>query len=107
MDADEQDICNYLKQWPKQFISGREICKRAGGKRRFREEPHWANQPLLRLVERQILETDSSGHFRLVEKKQRQRWISPELKKILEEQGKTFDEFDTDTESESKDDLKP
>src|SRR5882724_10387736 len=46
MDADEQDICNYLKQWHKQFISGREICRRAGGKRRFRDDPYWANQPL-------------------------------------------------------------
>ncbi len=45
MDADEQDICNYLKQWQKQFISGREICRCAGGKWRFRDDPHWANQP--------------------------------------------------------------
>ena len=93
MDADEQDICNYLKQWEKQFISGREICRRAGGKWRFREEPDWANQVLLRLVEKQVIETDPGGHFRLVRKEKRQqpqKWISPHLKKILEQGGKTF-----------------
>jgi len=107
MDADEQDICNYLKQWQKQFISGREICRRAGGKRRFRDDPFWANQPLLRLVEKQIIETDAGGHFRLVqeEKKQRQRpqqWISPELRRILEEGGKKLEELEFDAPEDSQ-----
>ena len=107
MDADEQDICNYLKQWQKQFISGREICRRAGGKRRFREDPYWANQPLLRLVEKQIIESDAGGHFRLVqkEKKQRQRpqqWISPELRRILEEGGKKLEELELDSAEDSQ-----
>src|SRR5438034_9382380 len=93
MDADEQEICNYLKQWPKQFVSRREICRRAAGKHRFREDPYWATQPLLRLVEKAILETDAAGHFRLLrkEKKQAKKWISPQLKKILEQSGQTFE----------------
>ena len=66
MDADENEIVAYLKQFGRQFVSGREICRRAAGKQRYREEPYWANQPLLRLVERRILETDSGGHFRIV-----------------------------------------
>ena len=105
MDADEQDICNYLKQWQKQFISGREICRRAGGKWRFRDNPYWANQPLLRLVEKQILETDPGGHFRLVQKGKKQRqekWISPQLKKILEQGGKTFEDLEIDSSEDSQ-----
>jgi hypothetical protein len=94
MDADEQDVCNYLKQWPKQFISGREIGRRAGGKRRSREDPFWANSVLLRMVEKQILETDRSGHFRLLVKEKKpdpEKWISPEIQKMLEESGKKFE----------------
>lgn len=106
VDADEQEICNYLKQWPKQFVSGREICRRAAGKHRYREDPYWANQPLVRLVERRVLETDSSGHFRLIpdEKKDRaKKWVSPQLQKILEESGEEFpDVFDLKDSEDSE-----
>jgi len=95
VDADEQDIVVYLKLWPKHFVSGREIGRRAGGKQRFRDDPYWANQPLVRLVEKKILETDSGGHYRLMpedKKEKRKQWISPHLKKILEDSGKTFED---------------
>ena len=106
MDADEQDICNYLKQWPKQYIAGREVSRRAAGKHRFREDPYWASQPLNRLLERSIIETDGCGHFRLVQKEEKQpkKWIAPHIKKLLEESGKQFDgilEVDTGEDSES------
>jgi len=39
MEADQTEICQFLKSWPDQFVSGKEICRRAGGKWRFREEP--------------------------------------------------------------------
>jgi len=64
MDADEHDICNYLKAWPKQFISAREICRRAGGKRRFRDDPFWATQALLRLW-KEHSGNDAAGYYRL------------------------------------------
>ena len=94
MDADEQDICNYLKQWPQQFISGREIGRRAGGKRRSKEDPLWATPVLSRMVEKQILETDRSGHFRIFKKEtkpQEKKWISPEIQKLLEESRKKME----------------
>jgi len=95
MDADERDICLYLKGWPDQFISGREICRRAGGKRRYREEPTWAIPVLGRLVERAIIESDATGHYRLVrarKKEKKKRWVSPQMKEILERSGKDFEE---------------
>ena len=94
MDTDEREICTYLKSWPGQWVSAREIARRAAGKRRFREDENWAAQPLARLIETGFVESDSTGHYRLKppEKAQKQkRWISPELKKILEKTGKDFE----------------
>ncbi len=95
MDPDEQAICDYLKSWPREFVSAREICRRAAETRRFRENPYWAEPVLVRLVETGILETDSAGHYRLapVRKTEKPRkWISPELRAILEKSGKQFDD---------------
>ena len=65
MDADEQQICTYLESCPGQMISGIEIARRAAGKWRYRDNPNWAVQPLLRLVERSAVETDSNIYYRL------------------------------------------
>ncbi len=95
MDADERDICLYLKGWPGQFVSGREIARRAGGKWRYRDDPNWAMPVLYRLVEQGIIESDATAHFRLVrakKKEKKQRWISPQMKEILERSGKKFEE---------------
>ncbi len=95
MDADERDICLYLKGWPGQFVSVREITRRAGGKRRSREDPNWAMPILSRLVEKGLLESDSTGHYRLkprLKKEKKQRWVSPHIQKILEKSGKQFDQ---------------
>ena len=92
MDADERSICTYLKSYPGQFISGREICRRAGGKWRFREDENWAAPVLIRLVERKIIEEDSTGHYRLIgkEKTKTKKWVSPQIRTILEKSGKDF-----------------
>lgn len=96
MTADERAIVDYLKSWPGQFVSGREINRRAGGKSRYRDEPDWASTLLPQLVERGVLESDSTGHFRLVrsreDKQKPKKWVSPQLRKILEQSGKDFGE---------------
>jgi hypothetical protein len=95
MDADEKEICNYLKASPGLFVSGREIARRAGGKWRFRDNPNWSPPLLLRLVEQGILESDASGYYRLrkKEKKKPQKWVSPHIRAILEKSGKNFEEI--------------
>ncbi len=109
MDADERDICLYLKGFLHQFVSFREISKRAGGKRRYRQEPEWATPVLSRLVERGIIESDSTGHYRLKIRPKRERatrWVSPQIRKILEKSGKDFNgvfEVDKDDEDLPKD----
>jgi hypothetical protein len=89
MDSDERDIFNYLKTWGAEFVSVKEICRRAGTKRRFHENPDWARPLLLVMTERSILERDLLGRYRLKPKPRRDggRWISPEIEKILREKG--------------------
>ena len=93
MDADERDICLYLKSWPGQFVSAREISRRAGGKRRFQVEPNWASAALSRLQERALVESDSTGHYRLRRRERTRpqgKWISPQMKQILQKSGRDF-----------------
>lgn len=93
MDADEKQICNYLKAFPKQFISTREISRRAGGKWRHREDPEWPTEPLIRLVDKGVVDVDASGHYCLKprkEKDKKKKWVSPQIQKLLEKSGKNF-----------------
>ena len=81
---------------PGQFISGREIARRAAGKARFRDEPDWAAPVLKELEEKGKLEKDAAGHYRLravTDKKRERKWISPQMKRILEQSGKPFHEI--------------
>jgi hypothetical protein len=90
MTADEREIYQFLKSWGTEFIAAREICRRAGGKRRFNEEPDWAKPVLLGMAERGVLESNSTGHFRIKpvpKKKKGKQWISPDIAKILKEGG--------------------
>jgi hypothetical protein len=88
MDADEKEIFQYLKTWGGNFINAMEICRRAD-KRRFHEDPNWAKQPLVRMAERGILESDISGRYRIkrVKKEKHKEWVSPEVAQKIEEGG--------------------
>jgi hypothetical protein len=89
---EEREICTYLKSMPGQWVSAREIARRAGGKSRFRDEPKWAEAPLEKLLEKKIIETDSTHHYRLILKpdKKSKKWVSPQMRRILEKSGKDF-----------------
>ena len=107
MDADERDIVNYLKSWPGQFVSAREIARRASGKFRFRQDPDWASGAIGRLVERDIIESDSTGHYRLIRKALKEKpkkWISPAIRTILKESGRDFGK-DIEIQGADEDDL--
>jgi hypothetical protein len=110
MDADERDICLYLKGFSGQFLSYAEISRRAAGKRRYRNEPEWATPVLVRLVEKGLVESDSTGHYRLKrrDRKEREaRWVSPQIRKILEKSGKDFNEVFDMKEDEEEDLMNP
>jgi hypothetical protein len=90
MDSDERDIVNFLKAFPGEYVAIREICRRASGKWRFRDEPEWAGPVLVRLVERGIIEDDANGHFRFIIKDQKEnaKWVAPHIRAILKKSGK-------------------
>jgi hypothetical protein len=106
MDADERTICDFLKSFRNQFVAAREISKKAAGKWRFRENPSWAVPVLTRLAARGFVESNGTGHFRLIEvkpnKKDKKRWVSPHIQKILEKSGKQFGDVISIEESETE-----
>jgi hypothetical protein len=94
MDSDEREIIEYLKTWGEDFISAKEICRRAGGKRRYAEDNSWAMPILQRLKARNLLEGDELGRYRIKpasKKSLKARWISPDIEKILRESGVQVD----------------
>jgi hypothetical protein len=94
MDADEREICNFLKTFPGEFVSAKDIARRAAGKWRFREDPEWATPVLARLVERHVIEGDSRNYYRLLPSStqtRKKQWVAPHIKQLLEKSGKRFD----------------
>jgi hypothetical protein len=89
MDADEREIFDYLRTFGEEWVNGKEICRRAGGKKRFNEDPNWAKPVLVRMKERFIVEGDELGRYRIkpVKKAHKGRWVSPDIEKILRESG--------------------
>ena len=106
MDTDERDIFQFLKTWGSDYITPMEICRRAGSKKKFYEDPSWAKPILLRMAERGILESDLSGRYRikpLPKTKKGSKWVSPDIAKLLKESGVEVDAADS-TEGEIAED---
>jgi hypothetical protein len=90
MDSEEQEIFYFLKTWGDEFVSAKEIARRASGKKKFYTNPEWAKPLLMRMQERGVLESDMQGRFRIkpvAKKSKNKRWVSPDIAKILEESG--------------------
>ncbi len=103
MDSDEREIIEYLKTWGENFISAKEICRRAGGKRRYAEDNTWAMPILQRLKSVNLIEGDELGRYRLKpasKKSLKARWISPDIEKILRESGVQIDAERADAAAE-------
>lgn len=104
MDHDQAAITQFLQQWPDTFVSRREICRRAAGKWRFREDENWATPVLQRMVEEKMVESDQTGHYRLVREKSRgdrdkqRMWLSPALRALLKQSGHSFETVDLEQE---------
>ena len=111
MDADQNAICQFLKTWPGQFVSRREICRRASGKWRYREDENWAVPILQRMVEDGIVESDDTGHFRLMKQasadssNKQKLWLSPAMRTVFKESGRDFGLLDLDKEAETAEQL--
>lgn len=90
MDADEREIVHFLQTWGSSFVNAKEIARRASTKKRFSEDPDWAKPVLMRLAENGILESDTSGRYRIKPENKHDkahRWVSPDINQILKEGG--------------------
>ena len=92
MDADEREIYSFLQHFGEEWVNAKEICRRAGGKKRFNEDNNWAKPILQRMKERNVLDGDELGRYRVKPaKKGKGRWVSPDIEKILKEGGVKVD----------------
>jgi hypothetical protein len=91
---EETLIVDYLKPLGKQFASAKEICRRAGGKQKYAEDPYWAKRLLKTMEKRGVLESNASGHFRIKsdEDPKKSVPISPHIARILAQSGRNFSE---------------
>ncbi|EEF59375.1 hypothetical protein [Pedosphaera parvula] len=100
LSGDGKAIVEYMKAFSHTFVSGREIARRAGGKKRYAEDRFWAMPILSRLVEEGVLESDNAGRFRLVQerpqnsKNKLNRHVAPQMLRILKSSGREFQTFD-------------
>jgi hypothetical protein len=68
--AEERMVMDYLGSYRGEFVSAREVCRRAGGKQKWEEDERWAMPVLLSLVSMNLVESDNAGRYRLPEKSQ-------------------------------------
>ena len=90
MNTEEREIFEYLKTWGDNFVSAKEVCRRASTKKRYGENADWAKPVLLGMTQNGILENDLMGRYRIkpvAQKHKDGRWISPDIQKILSENG--------------------
>jgi|SRR5579872_3109522 len=112
LSSEELEILEYLKSWNDQYVALAEICRRAGGRQRFKETPNWAKPLMSRLVESKMAEVNERGHYRFIQLDDKDspvekatapvatqrsepksaRWISPHIASILKKSGKGFGE---------------
>ncbi len=65
MNADETEVFEFLKQYPRVYVSVVEISKNVGDRRRFLNDRCWT-RPMLRRMEMEgILESNPSGEYRI------------------------------------------
>lgn len=61
----EQTILNYLASSPESFFARKEIARRAVRRYEYEENQHWADAPLIALVQQGAVELNAEGLYRL------------------------------------------
>jgi hypothetical protein len=100
MDSEEREIFQFLKTWGNDFVNGMEIARRASGRKKFHDDPAWAKPILARMQERGVLEHNSLGQYRIkpvAKKSKGNRWVAPDIAKILQESGVQMDSAGSET----------
>ncbi|MCU0783049.1 MAG: hypothetical protein MUF81_03190 [Verrucomicrobia bacterium] len=73
MNDEEQCIVNYLQGSPDSFFARREIARKAVRRSEYEENPRWAEAPLALLVDKEVVEMNDGGHYRLNTSNQHRR----------------------------------
>jgi hypothetical protein len=67
LNSDELEVLDYLKGHKGKFVPVMEICRRAGGRNKFHDNPNWARTLMSRLIDAKFVEANERGHYRIVE----------------------------------------
>jgi hypothetical protein len=65
MTYEEMTIMTFLRGSPEVYFARREIARKALKRRVFEEDPHWADAPLVSLVDRHLVEQNDNGQYRI------------------------------------------
>ena len=65
MTYEEMAIMTLLRGNPNAYVSRREVARKALKRQVFEEDPHWADAPLVSLVDQGLIEQNESGHYRI------------------------------------------
>jgi hypothetical protein len=63
LSSDELEILEYLKSWKGTSVSIMEISRCAGGRKKYKDSPHWAKGLMSRLVENDFVFVNDRGHY--------------------------------------------
>jgi hypothetical protein len=91
MTQDEMDILSYFKANPKVWVKAKELARLVGGKFRFEQNPDWTKPTLKKFTNKELIEVDSAGAYRLKPKERDQRpriFVTPEIAAMLRRTGK-------------------
>lgn len=73
---EDRDVLQYLQTSPETFFSPREICRRAGGKRKWEENQRWALPVLARLLAMSLIEQNNAGAYRMPQRTSKKNFLS-------------------------------
>lgn len=73
---EDREVLQYLQTSPETFFSAREICRRAGGKRKWEENQRWALPVLARLVTLKLIEQNPAGAYGIPPRKSKKNFLS-------------------------------
>lgn len=64
LNAEQQQVLNFLRSSPDTWFAAREVSRRAGTRAQFEEEPRWAINSLRYLFDMKLVERDSQAHYK-------------------------------------------
>jgi hypothetical protein len=64
LNAEQQQVLNFLRSSPQAWFSAMEVSRRAGTRKQFEENPRWGVNCLRYLFDMKLVERDSQAHYK-------------------------------------------